>query len=230
MTAKRKKRKALTRKQARKPAIRGRRPTKKQREKLRRERIAASMREYWKSGKTKAQRLRIEAKKLPKLPKGFQRVDPRVAIGEMLQNAATSISDKYKTDTNVRHALNSDETVSYELQGTMPPKSQTTDFLIDLTNALRAIPNTWTSVGFRFRPKTDIPEELKDKYDRYRGMQQIQAYTRRSTSRRLVALEATAEQILANVKKKRGWKPEQIFVRVHWTGAGRPSKRSGLKH
>ncbi len=203
---------------------RGKRPSKREREKLRRERIAASMREYWKTKKTKEQRAKAAVKEMPPLPKGFGRVDPRAEISSMLEQAGEEIKHFWNFDYDVRHAVNADLSISYELRIALPSKLEVERFMTDLTNALKSVPGTWVSIGFRFRPKK-VSEEERETYDRYRGALQIQAYTRRSSARRLVALEATAEEILENVKEKKGWRPEQVFVRVHWSKEGVTGKR-----
>ncbi len=203
---------------------RGKRPAKREREKLRRERIAASMREYRRTGKTRAERARAATREMPPLPKGFGRIDPRAEIASMLEQAGEEVKGAWGFDYDVRHALNSDLSLSYELRLALPSKLEVARFMTDLTNALKSVPGTWVSIGFRFRPKR-VSEEERESYDRYRGALQIQAYTRRSSARRLVALEATAEEILENVKEKKGWKPEQVFVRVHWSKEGVTGKR-----
>lgn len=218
------KRKAKTRTKAQ-PSVRGRRPTKRQREMLRRQRISDAMKLYWKTKKTKAQRIRASQEKMPKLPKGFERVDPRGAISFMLHQAGTEMSARYGYDYDVRHAVNADKSISYEMRMVLPRRGfDPQKFMTDLANALHHVPGTWISMGFRFQPKR-LSEDERETYDRYRGNVQIQAYTRRSSGRRIVALEATAEQILANVEAKKGWRPEQVFVRVHWSPEGVAGKR-----
>lgn len=199
---------------------------KKQQEKARR---AQAVKEYHKTGKTKRQRNKEVKDKLPPLPKGFGRIDPRPQIQTMLEQAMAEMRGLHGLESDVRHAINADKSVSYEARFSLPKKWDPQIVLTDLVNALHSLPGTWVSIGFRFRPSKLTPEEAQS-YDRFRGMTQVQAYTRRNTSRKLAGLEATAEEILSNVRARKGWKAETMFVRVHWTKYGdRPPRSRNLK-
>jgi hypothetical protein len=213
---------------------------KKAKEEIRRQRISESLKAFHKTGKKKADRAATEkaakVEKLPPLPEGFGRIDPRPEIQDMLHKSGEEMVRIHGIDHDVRHAVNADNSVSFELRFAVPKKFDPQIMFTDLASSLRSIPGTWISLGFRFRPSKMSPEEAES-YDRYRGMTQIQAYTRRSTPGKIADLEATAEKILANVKERKGWVPETMFVRVHWKEEGFTSQerkaqqhRGTLKH
>lgn len=210
---------------------RGHRPTKREREKARRERISAALRAYHKTGKTKAQR--EKGRKVPrgkikaKLPKGFERIDPTPGILSMLGTSAEEMKARHGLSGSIRHAENADGTVAYESRLTLPRKPDMQAILTDLAGSLRPVPTAWYTIGFRFAPKS-VDEEIRKSYERYKGMEQVQAYTQKATARKIVALEATAENILRHVKEKRGWNPAEVFVRVFWSPY-RPQRKSNLK-
>jgi hypothetical protein len=209
-----------------------RRPPKKVREATRRARISAALLEFHKTGKTRKAREKAQAKavKLPGLPRGFERVDSRPRIGFMLRQAGEEIGARYGFDHDLRQAINADKSVAYELRFALPDKIDPQILLTDVANALRPISGTWLTFGFRFRPGTMSPE-MAAKYDRYKGTMQLQAYSQRSSPGHLATLEATAEEIYRNVKRRRkGWKAETLFVRVMWSPDGnRPERRTNLK-
>ncbi len=219
----------MARKKVKKARLR--RPPKRVREKLRRQRISAALREFHRTGKTKVQREREVAKReYPALPKGFERIDPRPRVDTMLRLAGAEVRATHGLDYDVRHAVNADKSVAYELRFAMPRKPDVQVLLTDVANALRPVPGTWVTMGFRFRPEKLTAEEAA-LYDRYRGQVQVQAYTQRSTSGHLATLEATAEEVYSNVKSKRkGWVAETMFVRYFWTPTGeRVTRRKNLK-
>lgn len=236
MTAKRKRKTRRHRPRGLRPRpsprkSRGHRPGKRDREKARRERISAALRAYHKSGKTKAQRATVkrerDKRRKARLPKGFERIDPTPGILEMLAQSAEEMRAKYGLDSSIRHAVNADETVAYEARFILPKKPDMQKVLTDLAGSLRPVPRAWYTIGFRFAPKS-VDEEIRKAYERYKGMEQVQAYTQKATAGKIVALEATAEQILANVEAKRGWKPSEVFVRLFWSPY-RPQRKSNLK-
>ena len=211
--------------------IRPHKPTKREREKLRRERISAALKAFHSTKKTIKERKKETRKKLPKLPKGFGSLDPRPDMNASLARAGVELYARWGVESEVRSAVNADKSIAYELRIVMTPSARKDPqrFLTDLTNSIQSVPGTWSTIGFRFRPKK-ITEEEREKYDRHKGTIQIQAYTQRTSSRHLVRLEATAEQILDNVKERKGWIPDSCFVRMFWHKHGeRPSRNKNLK-
>jgi hypothetical protein len=227
-------------KKARSPlSVRG---TLKAAEDKRRKRISAALKRYHAAEKAKKERrkqqraLKKEGKapKLSPLPRGFKSIidkDPRPGMRDSLAEAGAIMFARWGVSSDIRHAVNADKSIVYELRIAMSPSAskESQAFLTDLANSIRPVAHTWSTIGFRFKPKK-ITEEEREKYDRHKGTIQIQAYTQRTTSRHLVRLEATAEQILTNVKERKGWKPETCFVRVMWNESGeRPKRKKNTK-
>ena len=215
--------------------------TKRQKEKLRRKRISISLKAFHRTGKKKEERARERVekvkKKLSPLPKGFGRGDPRPQIQAMLTEAGMELSQRFGTDYQVRHAVNADKTVTYELRFSIPRGMKTPhpgskldpviDLLIDIGNAVKAVPSTWVSIGFRFPADVKLlkEEEEEKKYERFQTLCQVGAHFQRFTERKIFTNVVGAQMVFEHMMENRRRRPEQVYVLIHWSREGeRPEK------
>lgn len=142
--------------------------------------------------------------------------DEKAAVQEnmrqVLMAAVISLESMgYVTDYRV-HA-NKDGSIDSELR-VKPKRGQSvTDIFIDMESVLAPLPSTFVTTGVRYYPKDD---EETDKYTKFQGMLQAQAYYQKMSWDLLPYNFASGKEIDTRMRARGRRKAEQVFVRINW--------------
>jgi len=173
----------------------------------------------------------------PRKPTGFSGLTGEQAL-EDIKRILSDLRDKIKHqsafDLGIKKPLdiklyfheNADESVDGELRVMGIPDRVTPREIWTLLGeyGLETPRDFWISGGLRFGSTED--EELKDKYTRYRGMNQVSSYFGRMDQKRVNYTLITMNQIVENMENAGRPEPQQLYLRIHWNKQNRtPAKR-----
>lgn len=173
----------------------------------------------------------------PSAPSGLTKEMAREDIKAMLNEAKANIQSVGVAESFgmtepfaavVYTHINNDETVDGELRiVNLPPDVPLREIVAMMAeNRFEPMRDFWSSVGIRFGNPPD--EDLKDKYARYRGMNQASTYfARMGVDRRRINYQfLTVQKIIENMENAERPRAMELYFRVHWNkGNQRPAKR-----
>lgn len=181
-------------------------------------RVSAGLKAYWKAHATPLEKawgrklVEEEKKERKKIrTEGLSIVEKGIAYLERLQ-------DFLVADSNVDSAVNADGSVDVEIRISVPRGEDGRSMLLDLADKVVVPHGWWIAVGWIFSPSADMTDEERANYERFYKL--LQVHTHYQQSDRKSANIVGALKIYDSLEESKRRKPEQFYIRIHWSPEG----------